>query len=176
MQEHVSAAIEGTLLYAVALSGVLAATLVVIRRLAMDWGRIDDHATPAAHAGMGAVMILVMVTPSARPVLVVAAAVFALVAAVFCGRALCLRRSTSLPARYNYLATAGTAMVMALVFFVGGHGPGLTIALVTSLLICGAIYARSAVQANRGVRTTDVLSEGPYLAMTASMAAMVAVM
>ena len=172
MHEHTGAVADaGTLLSTAALCLVLAATLVLCRRLAGEWSRLPDRATPATHAGMGAVMVYAMVATPARPLLVAGGATCALVAGLYCHRALGRGRVLETSERMHLLATAGTALVMALVLLVVERGTGLTIALLTCLLVCGTVFARRPVGLSRRPRQHP--SDLPHLAMTAGMLVMV---
>jgi hypothetical protein len=172
MHEHTSVVVDaGTLLSTAALCSVLAATLVLCRRLAGEWARLHDRATPATHAGMGAVMVYVMVATPTRPVLVVGGTTCVLIAGLYGHRALGRGRTLERFERAHCLATAGTALVMALVLLVVDRGTALTISLLTCLLVCGVIYARSTAGRHRRARQHP--SDVPHLAMTAGMLVMV---
>ncbi len=173
MHEHAGTALDAaTLLHVAVMCSVLAATLFVCRRLAEDWPRLQDRVTPATHAGMGAAMLYTMLAPPARPVLVGGGAAFALVAGALCrraiGRGLLLGRSE----RASLLATSGTTLVMALMLLVAERGAAVTVVLLVCLLGCAVVYTRSAARSPR-IRRQHA-PQGSYLAMTTSMAVMVA--
>jgi hypothetical protein len=171
MHEHSAAAVSGTLLSALLLCSVLAATLVLSRRLVEDWTRLHDRTTPATHAGMGAVMVYTMVVQPARPVMIAAGAALLLAAGIQCRRVLGRGRAFTRLERIYLFATAVSALVMALMLLVVERGTALTAALLACLLVCGVIYAGTAVAGKPGNRRNP--SELPPLAMTAGMAVMI---
>jgi hypothetical protein len=173
MHEHAGTAGDAaTLLHVLVLCSVLAATLFVCRRLAEDWPRLQDRFTPATHAGMGAAMLYTMLAPPARPVLVGAGAVFALVAGALCRRAVGRGPLLGRSERASLLATSGTTLVMALMLLVAERGAAMTLVLLVCLVGCAMVYIRSAARSPRIQR--QHAPDGSYLAMTTSMAVMVA--
>jgi hypothetical protein len=172
MHEHTGAAVgPGSLLGAVVLCAVLAATLVLCRRLVGERGLVPDRATSVTHAGMGAAMVCTMVFSPARPLLVAGGTACVLAAGFHCRRALGRGRPSGRAERVHRLATAGMALTMALMLVVVQPGTALTVVLAGCLSICGGVYGASAARSSRN-RGRDP-SELPHLAMTAGMLAMV---
>jgi hypothetical protein len=172
MHVHASTPVDaGAVLAAVALCSVLAATLFLCRRLVREWTQRQDVTTPATHAGMGLAMVYAMVASPARPVLLVGGAACVLAAGLHARRALGHGRPGEPHDRVHLMATAGTALVMALMLLVVERGAALTAALLACLVVCGVVYAHASGE--RSGRNRRHPSDLPHLAMTAGMLVMV---
>jgi hypothetical protein len=175
MHEHTGALLgDPSLLHVAVTCAVLAATLFAVHRLAGEWARLHDLATPLAQVGMGAAMVYMMVLPEAQPPIIGVVALFVL-AGAFCHRTLLWWTSQGATGP-SALVTPGMVMAvaMALMFLEAQAAPVLRAALLLSLLGCAAVYARSMVTSRRADDRTQWASGGIHLTLTVGMVAMFA--